>query len=73
MSKTEELKITMNNNVWEPKGIIGNYISLCISGLGTGAVVGGYIGATVGLTTALASPGIIGYGLFRAGRKLLRR
>ncbi len=73
MSKTEELKITMNNKVWEPKGIFGNYISLCISGLGTGAVVGGYIGATMGFTTALASPGIIGYGLFRAGRKLLRR
>jgi hypothetical protein len=63
----------MNSRTWEPKGIIGNYINLCISGLGTGAVVGGYIGATIGFTTAIASPGIISYGLFKVGRKILRR
>lgn len=73
MSKPEELKITMNNKTWEPKGIFGKYIELCFTGLGGGAIIGGYIGATVGFTTALASPGIIGYGLFRVGRKILRR
>jgi hypothetical protein len=73
MSKTEELKITMNDKTWEPKGIFGKYIELCFTGLGGGALVGGYIGATVGFTGALLSPGIVGYGLFRAGRKILRR
>jgi hypothetical protein len=73
MSKPYEMKITMNEKTWEPKGIFGKYIELCITGLGGGAFVGGYIGATVGFTGALLSPGLIGYGLFRAGRKILRR
>lgn len=66
-------KITTKEFVWEPKGIIGSYVNICISGLGTGAVLGGYVGATIGFTTAFASPGIIVYGLFRAGKKILRR
>lgn len=73
MSKNEDLKIVTNEFTWEPKGIIGNYATLCFTGLGTGAIVGGYIGATIGFTTALASPGIIAYGLVRVGRKILRR
>ena len=73
MSKIEELKITMNEKTWEPKGVFGNYISLCFTGLGSGAIIGGYIGATVGFTTALTSPAIVSYGLFRAARKVLRR
>ncbi len=73
MSKPEELKITMNNKTWEPRGIFGNYIELCFTGLGSGAIIGGYIGATIGFTGALISPAAIGYGLFRVGRKILRR
>ena len=73
MSKPEELKIIRYDKTWEPKGIFGKYIELCFTGLGGGALVGGYIGATVGFTGALVSPGLIGYGLFRAGRKILRR
>jgi hypothetical protein len=73
MSKNEGTKIATKEVVWESKGIIGNYVNLCISGLGTGALVGGYVGATIGFTTAVTSPGILMYGLFRTAKKFLRR
>lgn len=73
MSKNEELKIIIKEFKWEPKGLVGNYANLCISGLGTGAIVGGYVGATIGFTTAVASPGILMYGLFRVAKKMLVR
>lgn len=73
MTKKEELVIRMNEKIWEPKGIFGNYISICFTGLTSGAILGGYIGATVGFTCALLSPAITGYGLVRIGRKILRR
>ena len=63
----------MNQTVLEPTGIIDIYSTMCFSGLRTGAFVGGYIGGLIGFTTALASPGIMVYGLFRAGRKILKR
>jgi hypothetical protein len=73
MSKTEKLKITLNNKTWEPKGLFGTYIESMFVGISSGAIIGGYVGAVTGFTAAALSPGIIGYGLFRAGRKILRR
>jgi hypothetical protein len=73
MSKTEDLKITMNNKTWEPTGLFGKYVESMFIGVSSGALIGGYVGAVTGFTTAALSPGIIGYGLFRAGRKILRR
>jgi hypothetical protein len=63
----------MNNDTWEPKGLFGKYAELCFRGLGGGAIVGGYIGATIGFTGALVSPAAIGYGLVKGARILLRK
>ncbi len=73
MSKKEELKITMNDINWESKGIFGKYAELCFRGLGGGAIIGGYIGATIGFTGALVSPAAIGYGLVKGVRILFRK
>jgi hypothetical protein len=73
MSKTEEFKIMMNNKTWEPKGLFGTYIESMFIGVSSGAIIGGYVGAVTGFTAAAFSPAIIGYGIFRAGRKILRR
>ncbi len=73
MSKKEELKIRMNDTTWESKGIFGKYAELCFRGLSGGAIVGGYIGATIGFTGALVSPAAIGYGLVRGVKIILRK
>ncbi len=73
MSKTEELKIIRYGQTWKPDGIFGRYMSLCFTGLSGGAILGVYMGATLGFTTAALSPVVVGYGLFRVGRKILRR
>ena len=73
MSKKDELKITVNKHEWESKGIFGKYVELCFRGLGGGAIVGGYIGATIGFTGALVSPAVIGYGLVRGAKIILRK
>jgi hypothetical protein len=66
MSKKEEFKIICNNEV---DRIILKYADFCITGCALGVMVGGY----AGFTAALASPGIIGYGLFRVAKKIIRR
>jgi hypothetical protein len=73
MDKKEDLKITLNKQEWQPKGLLGKYFEVCCTGLGSGAMIGSMAGATAGFTVAALSPALIGYGLVRGARILLRK
>lgn len=73
MSKNTNIIIKKDEHVWEPKGIAGKYVELCFRGLGSGALIGGYVGGAIGFTGAVLSPAVIGYGLVRGVRAILRK
>lgn len=52
-----------------PHDIIAAYMGLCI--LGTAA--GTYLGGIVGLGVSAFSPALVGYGLFKGIRKIIRK
>ena len=72
MSKDNTI-IQYNDNEIRPRGLLEKYLSLCATGFGKGLIVGAYMGGLVGGGVAASSPAIIGYGLFRGVRKILRK
>ena len=75
MSEEDTDHIRINDKVItiNQKGLLGKYIKLCVYGFSNGLVVGAYTGGIVGLGVTAISPAVLCYGIFKYGRKLLRK
>lgn len=65
----DNTKPNINKDEIGPHDIIAAYMGLCV--LGTAA--GTYLGGIVGLSVSAFSPALVGYGLFKGIRKVIRK
>jgi hypothetical protein len=68
MSKEDTVHSRINQ-----QGLLGRYIKFCVYGFSNGLVIGAYTGGLVGLGVTAISPAVLCYGIFKYGRKLLRK
>jgi hypothetical protein len=52
---------------------IQGYLSSCTMGFRYGAILGCYAGGTAGFAIVGAAPFLLAYGLFKTGRRILRK
>jgi hypothetical protein len=75
MSEENTAKITINNKIIKinQEGLFGKYLKFCAYGFTSGIVVGAYTGGVVGLGVTALTPAAICYGIFKYGKKFLRK
>ncbi len=75
MTKEDTAHIRINNKIItiNQHGLFGKYLKFCTYGFTSGLVIGAYTGGAVGLGVAAITPAALCYGIFKYGRKLLRK
>jgi hypothetical protein len=75
MTKEDSAHIRINDKIItiNQHGLFGKYLKFCTYGFTSGLVIGAYTGGAVGLGVTALTPAVLCYGIFKYGRKLLRK